>query len=102
MKEVLEEIERISDSSKTTSQQVVLYLMEEVGELAEALREDEEQQTYLSGQAVQLEAVDCILCCLDLLYKQGASTESIEEYMLEKSKKWEEKHVMKEWMRWKS
>jgi hypothetical protein len=72
-----------------TQLEVILSLSEEVGELATEMAIKVEHSSKSPGKdGIKGEAVDIILCALDILYLEGATEAEIIDLMRTKGSKW--------------
>jgi hypothetical protein len=83
---VFEFCERIKNNR--TLDDIYKHSLGEMDELQTEIEAVKNKST--SGpDGIKGEAIDVILCMLDILYQEGATEEEIEAYMIKKSIKWE-------------
>lgn len=85
---ILTRINQLSNADKESS---VLSLVEETGEVSQALNVERGTKTRKLKETVPQETCDVILCCFELLTKYDLIESEIEKYLEKKLKKWENK-----------
>lgn len=95
MNEVLDEIFRTAEKEQKNEQQLVLKLMEEVGETAQALLSSQKspgsEYKMLTTEDVKEEIADTLLVTFALLHKLGTSKEQLQDLLETKLAKWQAK-----------
>lgn len=95
MNELLAEIFQTAENEQKNEQQLVLKLMEEVGETAQALLSSQKapgsEYKKLTTENVQEELADTLLVTFALLHKLGTSSEQLQDLLEMKLAKWQAK-----------
>ncbi|EOH97962.1 MazG nucleotide pyrophosphohydrolase domain-containing protein [Enterococcus pallens] len=95
MNELLDEIFRTAEKEQKNEQQLVLKLMEEVGETAQALLSSQKapgsEYKMLTTEDVKEEIADTLLVAFALLHKLGTSNEQLQDLLETKLAKWQAK-----------
>ena len=92
MKQIIKTSKKVNDGR--TRSDVLSAMMTEVGELAEEIRVQQGLSTKSGDDGVFGEAVDVILCAVDMIYVDNpdVTVKEIEKYIAIKLKKWMEKN----------
>lgn len=95
MNDLLAEIFKTAEKEQKNEQQLVLKLMEEVGETAQALLASQKapgsEYKKLTTEDVQEEVADTLLVAFTLLHKLGTSSEQLQTLLETKLAKWQAK-----------